>query len=161
MQIGILSDSHDNERALQKAVAFFEKEKIKIILHAGDLCSPLFIPYFSSFDFYLAQGNNDNSLQELNQALLFYNLRECKIVHEIEILQKRICLMHGDNVPLFRQKLLDNTFDYLIKGHTHFCEDYYHNQTRILNSGAMHRSPQNTFGILDLEKNAWSIHVID
>lgn len=161
MKIAVLSDSHDNEEALKKVVDLLKKEKIKIILHAGDLCSAFLVSYFSSFDFYLVQGNNDDSLQELNQALLFYKLRECKIVYEIEVFEKKICLMHGDNVPLFRQKLSENKFDYLVKGHTHFCEDYYHNQTRVLNSGAMHRSPQNTFGILDLEKDLWTINVIN
>lgn len=41
MKIGILSDSHDNMPKLARAVELFNEEKVELVLHAGDLVSPI------------------------------------------------------------------------------------------------------------------------
>lgn len=40
MKIAIMSDSHDNIVNLTKALKFINKEKIKTLIHCGDLCAP-------------------------------------------------------------------------------------------------------------------------
>jgi len=40
MKVGILSDSHDNLALLKQALDILEKEKVDLILHAGDYVAP-------------------------------------------------------------------------------------------------------------------------
>ncbi|MEI6171408.1 MAG: YfcE family phosphodiesterase, partial [bacterium] len=40
MKLGILSDSHDHLRALERIVARFNAENVDLVLHAGDFVSP-------------------------------------------------------------------------------------------------------------------------
>ena len=40
MKIAIISDTHDNLPNLKKAIAFIKKEKIKTIIHCGDIFKP-------------------------------------------------------------------------------------------------------------------------
>ncbi len=40
MNIGIISDTHDNLALIKKAVTFFNGEKVDLVLHAGDFVSP-------------------------------------------------------------------------------------------------------------------------
>lgn len=159
MKIGVMADSHDNEQLLVKGIEIFKANHITTVFHLGDLCKADLLLHFSDFDFYLVQGNNDPSLTELNQALIFYGLRECKVFYELELEQKKICLMHGDNVNLFRKKMQEN-FDYLLKGHTHFDEDYRKGKTRVLNPGALERCTRYTVAILDLQTDEWTLHQV-
>ncbi|HCL90984.1 MAG TPA: YfcE family phosphodiesterase, partial [Candidatus Atribacteria bacterium] len=40
MKIGIISDTHDNLPKIKKAVGIFNREKVELVLHAGDFVSP-------------------------------------------------------------------------------------------------------------------------
>lgn len=40
MKIGIISDSYDNLAQIAKAVRFFNKAKVELVLHAGDFIAP-------------------------------------------------------------------------------------------------------------------------
>jgi putative phosphoesterase len=40
MIIGIISDSHDNLTQIKIAVDIFNREKVELVLHAGDFVSP-------------------------------------------------------------------------------------------------------------------------
>ena len=59
--VGIMSDSHDNRPAIQKAVDIFNSRQVGMVAHAGDIVSP-----FTHLDFKnlkcpmeLVFGNND------------------------------------------------------------------------------------------------------
>ena len=43
MNIGIISDTHDDVEYTNKAIDIFEKKDVKVILHAGDIISPAMI----------------------------------------------------------------------------------------------------------------------
>ena len=40
MKIAIISDTHDNLANLKKAIDWIKKEKIKIVIHCGDIFKP-------------------------------------------------------------------------------------------------------------------------
>jgi predicted phosphodiesterase len=44
-------------------------------------------------------------------------------------------------------------YDYIIKGHTHFFEDYTSNNTRIINPGTLYGHDEHTIAILDAAKD--------
>ncbi len=38
--VGVLSDSHDNMPAIERAVDFFNENNVDMVMHAGDIISP-------------------------------------------------------------------------------------------------------------------------
>lgn len=69
MRVGILSDTHDNLPMIQKAVDFFNREKVDFVLHAGDYVAPFSIKYLDklSCDWIGVFGNNDGEKQGLKE----------------------------------------------------------------------------------------------
>ena len=154
MKIGVISDSHNNLSALEKALVIFSEEKVDTILHAGDIENPEHICIFDQFTLYLARGNCDD-LQSLKKICKQCSQPEASSFHELELCGKKIFLFHGDDSLLYREALQKNVFDYIIKGHSHFAEDYLKGNTRVLNPGALYRSVNYTLGILDLQNDIW------
>jgi len=70
MKIGVLSDSHDNLPRIEKAIKFFNKQKINFLLHAGDFVAPFTIPKIKavSCDWRGVFGNNDGEKAGLSGA---------------------------------------------------------------------------------------------
>jgi len=60
-------------------------------------------------------------------------------------------VFHGNNVPLYRQAVASGKFNYIIKGHTHYFENYVSNDVRIINPGAVYRHDESSIVILDVE----------
>ncbi|MDI3543274.1 MAG: uncharacterized protein PWP57_879 [Candidatus Atribacteria bacterium] len=69
MKVGILSDSHDNLSLIQKALDILEKEKVDLILHAGDYVAPFSVALLSrsSIPWEGVLGNNDGEILGLFQ----------------------------------------------------------------------------------------------
>ena len=67
MRIGIISDSHDNLPKIEKAVRFFNKQRVDFVLHAGDFVAPFTIPKLKSLnaDWLGVFGNNDGEIRGL------------------------------------------------------------------------------------------------
>ncbi|MUW14368.1 YfcE family phosphodiesterase [Halorubrum sp. CBA1125] len=60
MQIGIVSDTHDDLAAVEAAVALFGREDVDAVVHCGDFVAPFSVtPFDAGFDFYAVRGNND------------------------------------------------------------------------------------------------------
>ena len=154
MKIGVISDSHNNLSVLEKALVVLKEEKVDTILHAGDMENSNHVSLFDDFTLYLAQGNCDD-LYELKERCKEFGQPEPLKYHELELGYKRIFLFHGDDTLLYREALQRNIFDYIIKGHSHFTEDYKKGNSRVLNPGALYRSAMYTLGILDLQNNGW------
>jgi hypothetical protein len=96
MRIGILSDSHDNLPKIEKAVEFFNKNKVKFVLHAGDFVAPFTIPKLKALKcgWCGVFGNNDGEREGL------LGISEGKIKEgplEMELEKKKIILAHDIN----------------------------------------------------------------
>ena len=48
--VGIISDTHDNRRAIEKAVSLFNRREVGMVFHAGDIVSPFTVRDFSRLD---------------------------------------------------------------------------------------------------------------
>ena len=64
MKVGILSDSHDNLALLKQALDILEKEKVDLILHAGDYVAPFSVELLTRFSIPWegVLGNNDGEI---------------------------------------------------------------------------------------------------
>lgn len=115
MRIGLISDTHDNLVALDRALAALEAAGVEAVIHAGDFCSPfalrfmqgcLGVPLLGVF------GNNDGERQGL--ARLLPDL--CDGPRRFDLGGRRFCLVHdaaalaGDDAA---------AADIVVCGHTH------------------------------------------
>ena len=134
MKWGIISDTHDNLPLFRRAIDFFNKESVKMILHAGDFVSPFTARVFERFKgkFIGVFGNNDGDKFALRE---FY-----KDIGEIyedffmgEIDKRKVLLIHKEKLVDFLAK--SGEFDVLIYGHTHKKEIKRIGKTLIINPG--------------------------
>lgn len=132
MLAGIISDSHDNMTALKKAVALFNKRKVRHVIHAGDFTSPFTFRILKELkcNFTGIFGNNDGD------KLLLQNMSGGKIFNQpyiFELSGRQIVLLHEHFIV---DPLADSQhYDLVIYGHTHKPEIRKRKKTLIINPG--------------------------
>ena len=116
--IGIIADTHDNRKAIQRLVELFNDRGAGLVLHAGDLISP-----FTAWDFkkltckmIAVFGNNDG--EKLGLFHLYREFGEIspgprRIVHN----GKKIILMHEP--ACIDEMIASPEVDVIIYGHLH------------------------------------------
>jgi putative phosphoesterase len=151
MKIGILSDTHNNIEVTQKAIGIFAVPRVDCIVHAGDITSPRMLRLFEGHRCKFVLGNGDIDVEDLNaesQRLGFGSIEESYV---FEAGDKKIIVFHGYNVPQFRMALASGEYSYIIKGHTHFFENYVSNRSRVINPGSLYGADEFSVAILDTE----------
>ncbi len=151
MKIGILSDTHNNLGMTKKAVEVFKEKKVDLVIHAGDLTSPKVLELFGHLKCRFVLGNGDIDVEMINNKSEELGFGKVEEFCDIEIEGKRIFVFHGNNVPLFRKTVASGKYHYIIKGHTHFFENYVSNKSRIINPGTLYGNDECTVAILDTD----------
>ncbi|MBU2617750.1 MAG: metallophosphoesterase [Euryarchaeota archaeon] len=116
MKLGIISDSHDNLGAIEKAVEVFNSESVDMVIHAGDFIAPFTSRIFRKLkcDLIGIFGNNDGEKFGLRNA--FKGIGEIhEDPHSFEIGGKKIIVTHHPNIV----DALARCYDIVIYGHTH------------------------------------------
>lgn len=119
--IGIMSDSHDNLKAIQKAVEYFNKKQVKAVLHAGDIVSPFTLRAFKELEpkLYFVFGNNDGDRVTLTKWFEEIGVVSCGDFGDLTIEGLHIALLHGTNETLVKAIAECEDFDVVVRGHTH------------------------------------------
>ena len=130
MKIGILSDTHDNLPQIEKAVKFFNKNKVGFVLHAGDFIAPFTVTKLKklSCDWLGIFGNNDGERNGLIGS------SEGKIKDgplRLELDNRKITLVHDKATINIRTE----DADLIIFGHTHNREVLEQENKLIINPG--------------------------
>lgn len=152
MKIGIISDTHDNLSQIKKAVEIFNREKVELVLHAGDFVSPFTALGFKNLNcpLYGVFGNNDGDKLYLQEK--FEGIGElCPEPYQVNINQKSIIMLH-------KEKLIDalaesQKYDVILYGHTHGTDLHKIGKTLIVNPGECGDwlTGKSTIALLDLE----------
>jgi putative phosphoesterase len=119
--IGILSDSHDNLNALQKAVEFFNEKEVKAVLHAGDIISPFTVRALKELKprLYFVFGNNDGDKLTLTEKFEEIGAVACGEFGDLTIDGLHIALLHGTNETVVKALAESGSFDVVVRGHSH------------------------------------------
>ena len=138
LKIGIIADSHDNLPMIDKAIDRFNREKVSLVLHAGDYIAPFAVRRFKKLKTRLVGvfGNNDGDkrlLRKQFQSLDFADIKN----NFAEVLTDgvKIGLLHGEDIELLRSLSNANFFDVLVHGHSHQAKIVQEGSTIILNPG--------------------------
>jgi putative phosphoesterase len=152
MLLGIMADTHNDVEATARAVELFRERGITVIAHAGDITSPKMLEFLKGFTCYIVLGNGDLIDADdikAKAASLGFNPVESMI--EFTLDGKAFVIFHGNDVPMYRKALASGKYNYIIKGHTHFYENYVSNECRIINPGAVYGHDESSVVILDIE----------
>jgi len=161
MLIGILSDTHNNVKRTLNAIEVFRERGVGMILHVGDITSGDMLALFNGFNAKFVFGNEDKDQAGLNNESLRLGFGSIGYQLVFETDGKRIIMFHGSDVPFFRECVASGEYDYIIKGHTHFFENYLSNKSRVINPGALDRAYEFTVATLDTETDNVETIVIE
>ena len=154
MLIGVVSDTHNNLKNIDKIISLFNEEKVNLVIHTGDIASAKALEKFSTLESKLVgvYGNNDRSelgIQKVVEKhdftfqeppkLLSINKTEIAIFHEPEIINNFI--MENKNTRI------------VLHGHTHRYRNEIKNGILYFNPGesAGMQKGKNAIGIVNLE----------
>jgi len=117
VKVGILSDSHDHRGAAEGALLLFRAEGVGMVLHLGDVCSPIVLSRFGGAEIPLRGvfGNNDvdrDGLQEVTGG----SFRQGP---HIETVDGRSILLAHSYDQLQGELTGKGRFDLVLFGHTH------------------------------------------
>jgi uncharacterized protein len=121
MNIGVMSDSHDNLVNVRKAVEIFRSRNVEILLHCGDICSPFVMAELgplrqAGVRMHAVLGNNDGDPVYLTRrGEGFCEFHDFAL--KLEVDGRRIVMMHYPDLAedLFRCE----RFDLVLYGHNH------------------------------------------
>ena len=160
MKIGILSDTHGAVERTVNACGKLLEQGVEQVFHCGDLgsesilieLSTAFLP--KAVPVHAVLGNVDL----YNDTLLHFPPESGVQMHgrtaEVELDNKRLGVVHGDDPRLFRTMLEADQLDYLFTGHTHEPSDTRAGRCRIINPGAVYRAAAPSIAVLDLAQDA-------
>jgi putative phosphoesterase len=157
MLIGIISDTHDNLPMVEKAVERLNKEKVNLVLHAGDYVAPFVIPKFKALNAKLIGvfGNNDGDHEFLKKR--FSETSNCEVRGRFALINAegfKIALLHGDETQLLEALTACGSLDAVVHGHAHTTKTQQQGTTLIINPGEVcgYLTGKNTLALLDTAK---------
>ncbi len=122
MKIGIISDTHDNLKAIDHAINLFKAEDVGLIIHLGDFVAPFSVKRLLDCGIPLRAvfGNNDGERRLIreffsssNDAVIFES------VGKIEVNDRKIAFTHGHHEYVLESLIMSKQFDVVLSGHTH------------------------------------------
>lgn len=154
MLVGVVSDTHNNIKNIEKIISIFNEEKVDLVIHTGDISQAETLKLFSKLEssLYGVFGNNDRSEIGLEEVCNQYNFSFQEPPLLMEMLGKKIAVFHEPD--LINEYLKSNNdIDLVLYGHTHRYNQEMIGKTLLFNPGesAGLMAGKNATGIVDLE----------
>jgi len=157
MKIGVISDTHDHCDFIERFVDEYEKEKVDMLIHLGDIVAPFAAKRFARIacriPFIALYGNNDGERAGLLQVISQWGTIEDG-PKRLE-LGGRIVVIH--HYPMKAEEVLAMypDADYYLSGHTHERSDERAGRLRLINPGEAcgWLTGVASMGTLDLDKD--------
>ena len=164
MKIAIISDVHNNEVNLKKALGVSKKEGAENLICCGDLASRETLDFMAdnfSGEIFLAFGNMDD--EHMGDFKYVDNYRNVNIFGnfgEAEFDKQKIAFVH---YPEKARKLAKSgKYNFVFYGHTHKPWEEMVGECKILNPGCITGDRfQPTFAIWDTENNEFRLVLLN
>lgn len=134
MKIGVMADSHENMPMIARAVDLFNRERVGLVLHAGDIISPITAKEFAKLGMRMVAvfGNNDGEKLFLKKKFApFASLHERS--WEGEAGGRRVLLIHAPDALAALEA--SGAYDLIVYGHTHEAVVRKGARTLVVNPG--------------------------
>src|SRR5688572_27808371 len=122
MLLGIISDTHGHVRNTVDAVDRLRAAKVEQVIHCGDIGSPAIVDLLKEWPTHYVLGNVDHDIDELQAAITSAAHTFYERFGILELAEKRIAFLHGDDSRRWHAAVNDGTWDLLCYGHTHKAE---------------------------------------
>jgi hypothetical protein len=151
MLIGLMSDSHDNVPQIKKAVSYFNKNNVDLVLHAGDIVAPFCADELIKLKskFVAVFGNNDGEKNMWRQRVKGWG-EIFEGYYEAVIEGEKLLLMHE---PYHLEELaISGAYGVIVYGHTHKPAKQMIGKTLTVNPGETGgwTTGKSTVAIMDL-----------
>lgn len=154
MLIGVVSDTHNNLKNIKTIISIFNKEKVDLVVHTGDIANAKALQEFSNLDSKLVgvYGNNDRreiGLQEVANKFFFQFQNPPLFIHQAG---RKIGVFHEPE--LIHESLKEESdIDLVLYGHTHRYKKELINNILYFNPGesAGMLKGRNAIGIVNLK----------
>jgi putative phosphoesterase len=146
MKIGIITDTHDRQALLKKAIEVFAEHHVDCVLHAGDITSPSSAQALASIDharLIAVFGNCDCDSSSLESVVSSYRGEIHRGIYKCNIGHKKLLMAHDPRA--LGDMPITGDFDLIVYGHTHVQDIHRQGNTLIINPG------QSWAVILDLD----------
>jgi putative phosphoesterase len=151
--VGLIADTHDRLKMVDKAIEMLNEQEVKLVLHAGDYVAPFVIPRFKELNAKLVGvfGNNDGDRELLKKKFSDLGLEIHGGFAKLDVDGLKIALLHGHEEELLNALINSEGFDVVVHGHTHKAEVYRKGKTLIVNPGEAcgYLSGKPTIALLD------------
>ncbi|WP_380677795.1 metallophosphoesterase [Salinigranum sp. GCM10025319] len=163
MRVGIISDTHDNVAAIERAVAVFEREGVDTLIHCGDFIAPPVLPFFEGFELHGVLGNNDGELDGLEAG--FRALGNGSELHgrlaDLTFDGARVAVLHGESKARVEELADSGAYDLVCYGHHHERDLEERDGCVVVNPGAHFPTvprEHNTVAVYDTETGDVTFH---
>lgn len=153
MDIGIISDTHDDVSNLKIAVSVFNERKVSYVIHAGDYVYPGVVKEFKNFNWKLigVLGNNDGEKIGLLKNFHEIGGELFGEFGDLELDGLRIAIYHGTNNKLTEAIIASKLYDLVVCGHSHLKRDDKIGNTLVLIPGCAYNDFPNINGVIEKE----------
>ena len=153
MLIGVVSDTHNNLKNIEQIISLFNKEKVDLVIHTGDITNANALKKFSSLNCNLVgvYGNNDRNEIGLSDVAEKQTFKFQNPPYLLTLENKNIAIFHEpDEIASFLD--LNHDIDLILHGHTHRYREETINNTLLFNSGesAGMQKDKNAIGLINL-----------
>lgn len=163
MNVGILSDTHNNVKNTQIALATFRERGISKLIHCGDITAPDIVQLFAGWDVSFVFGNMDHGRGALMDAAKIAGVRPPQQTQIVDADGVSIAVTHGNNhAELFRLQV-GRKYGFVCHGHTHERRNEYHSgyAVRLINPGALGGNKPQTRSIAILDTVSGEVEFIE
>ncbi len=123
MRIGLVSDTHNDQKSLRQALERLRLESINSILHAGDVASGMILRLIAGFDVWVARGNMDHDPMMFRVSQELFGPGHFRQSHTLQLNGASVALVHNVDCDTARAWISSGDYDYVIHGHTHQPRD--------------------------------------
>jgi putative phosphoesterase len=149
MLLAVVANSDGRAEAMASAMEVFLASAVDLVVHCGDVGGRHVLDAMSALDCAFVWGDRDRDRMGLLRYAQSINVTCFGVLGELEIDEKKIVILHGDDRKLTKKILDEQQYDYVLLGHDLWAEDKTVGRTRILNPGPLHGAAGRSALLLD------------
>lgn len=154
MIVGVVSDTHNNIKNINRIISLFNQEPVDLVIHTGDICSANTLKHFSKLNapFIGVFGNNDRNEEGLKEVCTEHGFLFQEPPLSICLKNKKVVIFHEpDLIQEYLKKHKD--VDLILHGHTHRHKEVEIDEIVYFNPGesAGWIEGKNALGIINLD----------
>lgn len=160
MKIGLISDSHDNEDATEKALQILEG--VDALIHSGDLCAPFMVDLLDDFSVpvHVVFGNIDDRHLTTKAAEASDTVSLHGNEADLQVDGQHVYVTHFPDVAELAAE--SGEYDLVVHGRTHEQREALFEDTLLVNPGELlGRQERRGYAVYDTADHSVALHRLD